>query len=634
MPFAALLCRLAARARRTRAAATVAPETSAATGIPSRDPARPSTRDRSGFALEGTIIVLVLVGALIGFAATWVVTITRGAATDYRGSRVSYAAEAGADAVMAQLEVAMEDGVISSAELAGLTLPELSGFTFEDMEVTRDPMGAVIRPINSGNLAGLYAINLPIDIAIAARDAASNRGSVMVSVTAQSIPLFQFGVFYEGDLEIHNGPRLDFEGWVHTNGNLYLSSNNTYFASRITTPGSVFWQRKAYSERLNGVYINNEAGTPVRLDFDSRSLPDDAAFRSRSESKFNSRLMTRAHNVAPLRLPLSGLPAVELIKPRNGGDDTQTRDVKLAWKADWYIDLPLDDPVALKNGNTLCSTANLRSAAVSIRPGGKTLPGLSDCKNIFSFKPNAFRDGREDIGVDVLEIDIAALRNWSGGNTSRETNILYITFSGLPTPIGGGDYPAVRLVNGAELPNRITIATSAPVYVKGDYNSVGWEPSSIMGDAITFLSQSFSETATNMSCGSDTNACSGPTSNHAAGPAGAVMKVYAAVAAGHSATPCDYADGACGGTPPYGGGLENFPRFLENWSGRTLLYRGSLVSLFESSQADRHNWAWRTYYGAPIRDWKFEMRFQQPDNLPPGTPTVGNVFQTAFRPVF
>lgn len=633
MPFAALLSRLTDRLRRKRVAATVAVETPTGVGGPPRDDGRSPGRDRNGFALEGTIIVLVLVGALIGFAATWVVTITRGAATDYRGSRASYAAEAGADAVMAQLEVAMEDGVITAAELAGLTLPEMDGFTFEDMEVTRDPLGAVIRPINSGNLAGLYAINLPIDIAIAARDATNNRGSVMVSVTAQSIPLFQFGVFYEGDLEIHNGPRLDFEGWVHTNGNLYLSSNNTYFASRITTPGSVFWQRKAYSDRLNGVYINNEAGTPVRLDFDSRSLPDETAFRSASQSKFNSRLMTRAHNVAPLRLPLSGLPAVELIRPRNVADDTQTRDVKLAWKADWYIDLPLDDPVGLKNGNTLCSTANLRNAAVSVRPAGKTLPGITDCKSIFTFRPNAFRDGREDIGVDVLEIDVGALRSWTGANTSRETNILYVTFTRPDTTFGGRDYPAVRLVNAAQLPNRITIATNAPVYVKGDYNSVGWEPSSILGDAITFLSEYYDETATGIKCSSDTNDCSGSTANRVAGPTGSVMKVYAAVAAGHSATPCDYAEGSCA-SPPYGGGLENFPRFLENWGSRTLLYRGSLVSLFESEQASRHNWSWRTYYSAPIRDWKFEMRFQQPDNLPPGTPTVGNVFQTAFRPVF
>jgi hypothetical protein len=622
-----IACRVVSRRRSRR--------TPVAWSIASNGSATPTAiRDRRGFALEATLIVLVLVGLTIGLAATWVISITRGAATDYRGSRVSYAAEAGADAVMAQLELAMEDGVISNAELGALTLPTLDGFTFEDMVVTRDPLGAEVRPINSGPYSGLFAITLPIDIAIAARDATNNRGSVVVAVTAQSIPLFQFGVFYEGDLEIHNGPRMDFEGWVHTNSNLYLSSDNTYFASRITTPGSVFWQRKAYSERLNGVYINNEAGTPVRLDFDSRSIPVDANFRSRSESKFNSRLMTKAHGVAPLRLPLpTGMAPIELIRPRSAADNPQAQAVKFAWKADWYIDLVLADPVALKNGDNLCSTGNLRGAAVSIRPVGRSLPDLTDCKKIFRFRPNAFRDGREDIGVDLLDVDVGALRTWIGSSTQRETNIIYVTFSQpSPNPPNGGrDYPAVRLVNAARLPNPITIATSAPVYVKGDYNSTGWQPSAILGDAVTFVSTNFDETLSGVACGSDTNACSGTYTKRGASPAGGMMKVYAATAAGHSPTPCDWQ--SCG-NQAYGGGLENFPRFVEGWGGTTVLYRGSLVSLFPSVQAARHNWQWRGYYDAPNRDWKFDLRFQDPDNLPPGTPTVGNVFQTAFRPVF
>lgn len=634
MPFAELLRRLSFRIARStmRRAQPAAPGEHEPT--PGSPGAPPGTRGRRGFALEATLVVLVLVGILVAFAASWVVTLTRGAATDYRGSRVAYAAEAGADAVMAQLELAMEDGVISNAELDDLSLPTLDGFTFEDMEVDRDPLGAEVRPINSGVYSGLYAINLPIDIAIAARDATNNRASVVVAVTAQSIPLFQFGVFYEGDLEIHNGPRMDFEGWVHTNSNLYLSSSNTYFASRITTPGSVYWQRKAYSERLNGIYINNDAGTPVRLNFDSRSVSSDADFRSKSESSFNSRLMTSAHGVAPLRLPLpTGMPATELILPRKGSDDAQTQSVKFAWKADWYIDLLLSNPVALKNGSTLCSTSNLRAPARSIRPPGKVLPGQADCESIFKFTPNAFREGREDIGVDVLDVDLAALRAWTGANSSRETNILYITFSNpVPNPSNGGrDYPVVRLINASRLPNKLTIATSAPVYIKGDYNSVGWEPAAVLGDAITFVSTNYNETGSGVKCTSDTDACSGSYTKRTADPAGGMMKVYAAIAAGHSATACDWQ--VCGNNA-YGGGLENFPRFVENWSGKTVLYRGSLVSLFESAQAARHDWQWRGYYDAPNRDWKFDLRFQDPNNLPPGTPTVGNVFQTAFRPVF
>ena len=84
----------------------------------------------------------------------------------------------------------------------------------------------------------------------------------------------------------------------------------------------------------------------------------------------------------------------------------------------------------------------------------------------------------------------------------------------------------------------------------------------------------------------------------------------------------------------YGGGLENFPRFLEDWGGVTTTYRGSLVSVSFSEKATNYC-AWAgAYYGVPTRDWAFETRFSDPANLPPGTPVVGSVVQTAFRPVY
>ena len=130
---------------------------------------------------------------------------------------------------------------------------------------------------------------------------------------------------------------MTFTGWVHTNGSLYLSSNSVTFQSNLTTPDSVFWQRKDANSRLNGVWINNAAGTPVRLDFDSRSHAG-AAFKTRSELRFNGRLMNNSYGVKPLKLPLpAGTPAVTLVEPRNGGDNTMVQNVKMAWKADWYI---------------------------------------------------------------------------------------------------------------------------------------------------------------------------------------------------------------------------------------------------------------------------------------------------------
>ena len=69
----------------------------------------------------------------------------------------------------------------------------------------------------------------------------------------------------------------------------------------------------------------------------------------------------------------------------------------------------------------------------------------------------------------------------------------------------------------------------------------------------------------------------------------------------------------------YSGGLENFMRFLENWSGVTYNYNGSLVCLWQSSQVQS---AWPgtgTVYNPPVRNWSFSMSV---NDLPPGTPRV------------
>ncbi len=106
-------------------------------------------RNRRGFALEATIVVMVLLTVLIGAAVTSAVMTQRTAGVDYRGSRVSYATEAGADAVMSQLEVAMVDGIVTPAELAALTAPVVPGFTY-----SRDYRGGAVPPCPAPSPAG------------------------------------------------------------------------------------------------------------------------------------------------------------------------------------------------------------------------------------------------------------------------------------------------------------------------------------------------------------------------------------------------------------------------------------------------------------------------------------------------
>jgi hypothetical protein len=66
------------------------------------------------------------------------------------------------------------------------------------------------------------------------------------------------------------------------------------------------------------------------------------------------------------------------------------------------------------------------------------------------------------------------------------------------------------------------------------------------------------------------------------------------------------------------GQLENDIRFLENWSGVTINYSGSLVNLWHSQQVTQ---PWQNtggYYNAPNRIWSYDALFNT--TPPPGTP--------------
>lgn len=609
---------------------------------------RPLTRPRRGMALEVVLLMLVMFSVIVLAGLSAVTTISRTSNADYRGARATYAAEGGADDVMSQLDAAMQDGIINGEDIASIQKPEVSGYRMT--QTTRTTGTPISRTITSGPFAGLYSLNQPIDIEVTARDTSGNRATAVLSVNAQTIPLFQFGVFYEGDLEIIPGAPMTFAGWVHTNGNLYLSSNDVTFQSNLTTPDSVFWNRKDASGRLNGVRINNEAGTPVALRFDSRSL-SEPQFKMRSQQDFNSRLMSKAHGVKPLKLPLpANTPPITLVQPRAAGDNAMVQDVKMAWKADWYITLDAAAFTAYTNADSNTFKANsFCNYLTHERAPGMQLPSAAMCAKIFKPVRNAFYDGREDTRVagtqiavrpDLIDIHMDTLRIWSdSASAARAPRIIYINVINTDVTDARRDFVAVRLRQGTRLPSSrtaadtggLTVATERPMYILGDYNTVVWRPAALIADAITFLSRP--PNVAMASCTGD-GWCDHRQQAAAMNTARSVTEVNAALLAGHSATPNDFM--RAGGAQQYGGGLENFPRFLENWGGRTFRYTGSLVSLFESRFAVGlwGNTSGGSYYGAPTRQWSFDVNFRFPERLPPGTPSVGTVLQTAFRPLY
>ena len=89
----------------------------------------------------------------------------------------------------------------------------------------------------------------------------------------------------------------------------------------------------------------------------------------------------------------------------------------------------------------------------------------------------------------------------------------------------------------------------------------------------------------------------------------------AILAGGHSPTACDHE--VCG-NKPYGGGLENFPSFLENWNADVLPDRGSLDFPFYDTQGNGP-WKFSTWGTAGRYNWPLPARstVRGPQKAPP-----------------
>jgi hypothetical protein len=167
----------------------------------------------------------------------------------------------------------------------------------------------------------------------------------------------------------------------------------------------------------------------------------------------------------------------------------------------------------------------------------------------------------------------------------------------------------------------LTIATPFPLYVLGNYNiqqAAGGPysqlttdtshtyPAALMGDAVTILSTTWSDTATAYTRAGNSMSArnAGNTTVNAACLEGIVQSI------------------TVGGTKHYSGGLENFLRLMENWSGDTLCYNGSIVVMFPSIYATNFWIQPGTYYDVPTRLWGFDANFTSQAGQPPATPRV------------
>jgi hypothetical protein len=288
-----------------------------------------------------------------------------------------------------------------------------------------------------------------------------------------------------------------------------------------------------------------------------------------------------------------------------------------------------------------------------------------------------FYNWRESRWTYLLNINVADLLTWNQQNgapffdPADRTDggiVLYATVYDTNSPAANlspnnasGFGLGVRLFGSQTLPfpslgslggdpTGITVASDRPIYVLGDYNApsdaggvfnpgTGWQPSSIVGDAMNVMSNNYfsRDPSRDALPGTCTNDCQSNRDLSDANRVANTTTINAAFLAGVDTTTAGN----------YNGGLENYPRFHENWSGATFNYLGSFVSL-GTPQTVSGAWCGTggsytgsppsksgcNIYNPPARAWNFDPNFQNAAYLPPLTPRFIYVQQIYFTERF
>lgn len=318
--------------------------------------------------------------------------------------------------------------------------------------------------------------------------------------------------------------------------------------------------------------------------------------------------------------------------------------------------MPINTPFALAAGRGLRGSdipdANGWVVYVSDRRGDFDFDGEYDMEDIYGENDGIIQPGEDVNNNGTLQADYtneAVL--YTGANAAEEPDIAAV-FEHKFYRRG------VRLINGEKLPGiydsvtpintkGFTVASENGVYVLGNYNaefitSVGTPtpstdyfpqntpdhiPASIAADAVTILSNPV--TCSGCRGWSDAKSFRYPFSlgNRLADE----TTVRFAMLSGDTRSSLDGTPNQGGGDKRLSGGVHNFKRFLERWSGRRLNYSGSLINLYNSRNSNGAFKCCSNAYSPPGRNWVFDITFLDPNRLPPGTPFFQTLQLTGFE---
>jgi len=576
---------------------------------------RPAFKKQSREAYALLIVMILASVSIIVFASASKWTYSSVIVTDRNNlfNRTTAAAEAATEKVLAQMtRDFFNQGVNANLDVYRNIVPTDSvqddwagKFQFTDgvggvnQSWVASTGASVVTNLDSQFL-GLYGLVYPYRVVSNAKPL--NTPYDMVAAVQQdiqmaTIPLFQFAIFYSMDLEINPGPAMKVTGKVHGNADIYASPGTSLqFVDDVGAVGKIKHTRHA-----------NDPTAPSGI------IP---IYDKQHVDKVSSLNLPIGTNNSP-----AAVRQILEVPPWDENAASPLGQQRYYNKADLIVKVTPAGVITVTSGRWNNFATDVTA-------------DLGKIANRFVVKTNTFYDYRESKWTITTQIDVAALKAAMADTTSltyslngsakfqlgHELNSIYVDDQRTDS----SKLTAVRVTNGQTLPtDGLTVATQLPIYVKGHFNApdttvgstntINTKPSSLVGDAITVLSTTWSDANTSSTALSSRNA--GNTTVNAAFLAGIVQTTNSS------------------GTKKYSGGVENFPRFLESWSGDSLTYNGSMVVMFDSKYAKKFWIAPGTYYDAPNRKWAFDVNFLDQRKLPPGTPQVRKLIRKQWTVV-
>lgn len=413
-------------------------------------------------------------------------------------------------------------------------------------------------------------------------------GAVYQDIELARIPIFQYAVFYNVIMEYTPSPPMVISGPVHCNTNIYMNPAGTLaFQSPVNSAGRV-------------IMGPNPAGP-------FPSLGGSTTFAVPALS-----------GVSALTLPIGTNNSPASVQQVLGVPPAAENPLSSLGRQRYYNQA---DMIILVSNTTVTAKSGYQQNNFA------TILSANEISS-FVWATNTFYNKREAKTIKAIDIDVSGLVKYNLTNTLLRP---FLAFNDIRT-VYVADYrtnsllteSGVRMINGTNLPpSGLTIATADPLYVQGNYNinplyvgttnTTGTVGASFAADAITVLSTAWK----------DTNAV-GAANKTLSGRIAADTTVNAAFLCGIVATTA----------ASDSGGVENFPRFLEDWTGKTFTYNGSMVGMFYSTVATG---LWlgigSTYdiYNPPNRNWALDSNFSRSSGLPPSTPALALLNRYAWR---